>query len=249
MAAHYHSGSVIETFLPGNNLLSALRGPDLALLRPHLRAVQASAGTVLYDPGQTVQTAYFPCYRTLVSFLVPVGEDGTVEALLVGREGAVGGIVSDGDLPSFARIVIQTGGDLLALPVSVLDECKMQSRPIATLFARYADCLAAQMFQTAACNAAHSIEQRTAKWIIAVIERTGARDVPLTQERLATMLGVGRSYISRVIGTFKRDGTLGVRRGHLLVKDEAALRARACMCHDAVKQHFHKVLTGVYPDS
>jgi CRP-like cAMP-binding protein len=169
--------------------------------------------------------------------------------LLVGREGAVGGIVSQGNLPAFAKIAIQTGGDLLSIPVNVLDECKAKSRAIDQLFARYADCLVAQMFQTAACNAAHSIEQRTAKWIGAAIERSGSREVPLTQERLAAMLGVGRSYISRVIGTFKRDGTLAVRRGHLVVRDEPRLRSRSCKCHEAVKQHFNTVLKGVYPDS
>lgn len=63
------------------------------------------------------------------------------------------------------------------------------------------------------------------------------------------MLGVGRSYISRVIGTFKRDGTLTVRRGHLMVRDEERLRARSCKCHEAVKEHFHRVLKGVYPES
>ena len=77
---------------------------------------------------------------------------------------------------------------------------------------------------------------------------SGSREVPLTQERLAAMLGVGRSYISRVIGTFKRDGTLAVRRGHLVVKNEEQLRARACSCHEVVKQHFHTVLKGVYPE-
>ncbi len=249
MAAQYSSPSLIESLLPGNNLLSALRGPDLELMRPHLRVVQAAAGTILHESGQVVQTAYFPCYRTLVSFLVSTEEGGAVEALLVGREGAVGGIVSDGDLPAFARTVIQTGGDLLAVPIPMLDDCKRQSPAIATLFARYADCLMAQMFQAAACNAAHSIEQRTAKWIIAATERSGSREVSLTQDRLAAMLGVGRSYISRVIGTFKQDGTLGVRRGHLLVKDEARLRARSCACHEVVKHHFHKVLKGVYPET
>lgn len=249
MAAQYETSTVIETLLAGNNLLSSLRAPDLDLLRPHFRAVQGAANTVLYDPGQTVQTVYFPCRRTLVSFLVSTEDGGAVEALLVGREGAVGGIVSQGNLPAFAKITIQTGGDLLSLPVSVLDECKAKSRAVENLFARYADCLVAQMFQTAACNAAHSIEQRTAKWIGAAIERSGSREVPLTQERLAAMLGVGRSYISRVIGTFKRDGTLAVRRGHLIVKDEARLYARACNCHEVVKHHFNTVLTGVYPEA
>src|SRR4051794_13333638 len=190
MAPQYESSTLIETLLTGNNLLSSLRGQDLDLLKPHIRALQSPANSVLYDPGQSVQTVYFPCNRTLVSFLVSTEDGGAVEALLVGREGAVGGIVSQGNLPAFAKIAIQTAGDLLSIPVAVLDECKDRSRAIDNLFARYADCLVAQMFQTAACNAAHSIEQRTAKWIGAAIERSGSREVPLTQERLAAMLGV-----------------------------------------------------------
>lgn len=247
MPAHFDASTLIDTLLAGNNLLSILKPDDLDMLRPHLRALEAESNTVLYDPGQNVQTVYFPCNRTLVSFLVSTDDGGAVESLLVGREGAVGGVVSQGNLPAFAKIAVQSGEDLLSLPVNVLDDCKARSRALENLFSRYADCLVAQMFQAAACNAAHSIEQRTAKWIAAAIERSGSHEVPLTQERLAAMLGVGRSYISRVIGTFKRDGTLTVRRGHLLVKDEARLRARACTCHEVVKGHFHTVLAGVYP--
>lgn len=243
----FENTTLIDTLLGGNNLLSFLKPSDLELLRPHLRAFHTESNTILYDPGQSVQTVYFPCYRTLVSFLVSTEDGGAVESLLVGREGAVGGIVSQGSLPAFSKIAIQSGGDLLSLPVGVLDECKTHSRAIDSLFARYADCLMAQLFQSAACNAVHSIEQRTAKWIGAAIERSGSHEVPLTQERLAGMLGVGRSYISRVIGTFKEDGTLAVRRGHLVVRDEARLRSRACGCHEVVKAHFDVVLKGVYP--
>ena len=106
----------------------------------------------------------------------------------------------------------------------------------------------AQIFQSTACNAIHSIEQRTAKWIIAAMERTEGEDVvPLTHEQLATMLGVGRSYASRVIQTFKAEGVLETRRGSILVRDREALRIRACLCNEAVKNHFEAVLRGVYP--
>jgi CRP-like cAMP-binding protein len=247
MPPHFENSASVNTLLGGNNLLSCLRPSDLDLLRPHFRAIHAESNTILYDPGQTVQTVYFPCNHTLVSFLVSTEDGSAVESLLVGREGAVGGIVSHGSLPAFSKIAIQSGGDLLTLPVGIVDEFKEKSRAIENLFARYADCLMAQLFQTAACNAAHSIEQRTAKWIGAAIERSGSREVPLTQERLAGMLGVGRSYISRVIGTFKQDGTLAVRRGHLVVRDEERLRSRACSCHEVVKTHFDTVLRGVYP--
>jgi CRP-like cAMP-binding protein len=107
----------------------------------------------------------------------------------------------------------------------------------------------AQIFQSTACNAIHSIEQRTAKWIISAMERTDGDDVvPLTHEQLATLLGVGRSYTSRVIQTFKADGVLETRRGSIMVRNPDALRLRACLCNEAVKNHFEEVLRGVYPD-
>jgi DNA-binding IscR family transcriptional regulator len=79
------------------------------------------------------------------------------------------------------------------------------------------------------------------------MERTGDHKVPLTHEQLATMLGVGRSYTSRVIQTFKAEGILGTQRGALLVRDLDALEARSCRCNESVKSHFETVLQGLYP--
>ena len=80
------------------------------------------------------------------------------------------------------------------------------------------------------------------------MERTNGEDaVPLTHEQLATLLGVGRSYISRVMQTFKAEGVLDTRRGSILIRNRGALRARACLCNESVKHHFEEVLHGVYP--
>ena len=80
-----------------NNLLSVLRRDDLELLLPHFRTLTTDANAVLYDHGQNVETVYFPRDSTLASFMIST-EDGTVvETLIVGREGAVGGIVSQGE--------------------------------------------------------------------------------------------------------------------------------------------------------
>jgi DNA-binding transcriptional regulator YhcF (GntR family) len=106
----------------------------------------------------------------------------------------------------------------------------------------------AQMFQSTACNAVHSIEQRTAKWIVSAMERTdGDGVVPLTHEQLATLLGVGRSYASRVIQTFKAENIIETRRGSIMVRNFDALKQRSCLCNEAVKTHFEEVLRGVYP--
>jgi hypothetical protein len=234
---------------PFNNLLRRLNGADYSLLAPHLTPAEARASDLLYNPGDDVETVHFPCGPALVSYLVPNEDGRDVETILIGREGAVGGIVSQGFLPAYTRITVKFGGPFARLPVARLDAAKVQSASLRNIFARYADCMLAQVFQSTACNAIHSIEQRTAKWIISAMERTdGDNAVPLTHEQLSTLLGVGRSYTSRVIQTFKAEGVLQTRRGSILVNNPEALRERSCHCNEAVKNHFEEVLKGVYPD-
>ena len=233
---------------PFNNLLRRLRDADFALIAPHLTQDDAQPNDLLYSPGDDVEIVHFPCGPSLVSYVVPSEDGRDVEAILVGREGAVGGIVSQGHLPAYTRIMVKFGGPVARLSVGKLEAAKITSPSLRNIFARYADCMLAQIFQSTACNAIHSIEQRTAKWIIAAIERAdGNNIVPLTHEQLATLLGVGRSYTSRVIQNFKAEGLLETRRGAILIRNPDALRSRSCLCNEAVKTHFEEVLRGVYP--
>jgi DNA-binding transcriptional regulator YhcF (GntR family) len=246
MLARQKSASGMER--PLNNLLRRLSAADFALVEPHLVPEEAAANELLYNPGDDVEIVHFPCGPSLATYLV-ANEDGRdVETILVGREGAVGGIVSEGYLPAYTRIMVRFGGPFVRLPVRKLDVAKTGSTTLRNVFARYADCMLAQIFQSTACNAIHTIEQRTAKWIISAMERIDGNDVvPLTHEQLATMLGVGRSYTSRVIQTFKAEGVLETRRGSIMVRNREALQMRACLCNEAVKNHFEEVLRGVYP--
>jgi len=233
---------------PFNNLLRRLSASDFALIAPHLAHEEAEANELLYNPGDNVGIVHFPCGPSLASFMVPNEDGRDVETILVGREGAVGGIVSQGYLPAYTRIIVKFGGPFARLRIANLDAAKTKSATLRNVFARYADCMLAQIFQSTACNAIHSIEQRTAKWIISAMERTnGDNVVPLTHEQLATLLGVGRSYTSRVIQTLKAEGVLETRRGSILILNRQALRIRACLCNESVKNHFEEVLSGVYP--
>ena len=237
-----------DTSRPYNNLVRRLNAGDFALIEPHLAHEEAEAGNLFYNPGDDVDTVHFPCGPSLASFMVPNEDGRDVETILVGREGAVGGIVSQGYLPAYTRIMVKFGGPFVHLPVKKLEAAKLKSATLRNVFARYADCLLAQIFQATACNAIHSIEQRSAKWIISAMERTnGDNIVPLTHEQLATLLGVGRSYTSRVIQAFKAEGVLETRRGSILIRNREALRIRACLCNESVKNHFEEVLRGVYP--
>jgi hypothetical protein len=233
---------------PFNNLLRRLSVSDFALLEPHLMPADAPAGELLYNPGDDVEIVHFPCGPSLATYMVSNADGRDVETILVGREGAVGGIVSEGYLPAYTRIMVKFGGPFVRLRVGKLEGAKQRSPTLRNVFARYADCMLAQMFQSTACNAIHSIEQRTAKWIMSAMERTdGQNIVPLTHEQLATLLGVGRSYASRVIQIFKAEGVLETRRGSILVRNPDGLRLRSCLCNESVKNHFEEVLRGVYP--
>src|SRR5262249_43425628 len=88
---------------PYNNLLRHLREPDYALIAPSLFTSAHSVNDVIYNPGDHVEVVHFPCGPAMVSFVIS-GEDGRdVETVLIGREGAVGGIVSQGRLPAYSR--------------------------------------------------------------------------------------------------------------------------------------------------
>lgn len=231
----------------GNNLLRALRPQDAALLEPFLEPWIGGRGEIIHEPGDPVRCVYFPCGPSMISYLVVLRDGMAVEAALIGREGAVGGIVSQGRLPAFARAEVQFAGPFLRMAIADLHAVKEKSPSLGNLFARYADCLTAQVFQSVACNGAHTIEQRTAKWLVSAVERTGGPDITLTQDQLALMLAVGRTYISRVLRSFKQRNILEVRRGSLDIRDLDALRGMACECNESVRDHFDSVLSGVYP--
>jgi len=230
-----------------NNLLRAVRSEDWALLKPALKEWSAPTGTVLHQPGDPVRCAYFPRGASLISYLVVLSDGRAIETALIGREGAIGGFVSRGSLPAYTRAEVQVGGSFYRIDLRDLEDAKERSPALRHLFARYADCLLAQVFQSVACNAAHTIEQRAAKWILAAAERSGVDDFAVTQEQLAAMLGVGRSYLSRVIADLRDAGFVETRRGRLSIGNLDGLRGRSCECNTCISQHFNEVLAGVYP--
>ncbi len=128
-----------------------------------------------------------------------------------------------------------------------MERAKEKSITLHHFFARYADCPLAQMFQAVACNATPTIEQRAAKWITAAHDRTGDNSMTLTQDNLATLLGVGRSYVAKVMSGLKKNGALETSRGHLTIRDPKKLKKLACGCDEMVRSHFQYVLGGIYP--
>ncbi len=233
--------------LGASNLLMNLQDADRQMLADSLNECTLQTGQILYEPGDVINRCYFPCGPSVASFMVMLENGNAVETAMIGREGAVGGIVSNGQLPAFARTGILHGGPFYSIATSDLEQIKERSPSIGRLFARYADCLLAQVFQSVACNANHTIEQRAAKWLCAAVARTGRNEITMKQEQLASIMGVGRSYVSRIVGRFKEMGLITVRRGVIKVIDPTRLEGMACLCNSLVERHFETVLAGTYP--
>ena len=233
--------------LSQNALLAVLRDEDRLRLEPHALAFEMPVGGILLHAGEDVVDTWFPCGPALAAFCLSNAEGQSVDVGFVGREGAVGGIVSNGHIPAYTTAIVRAPGTFLRIKTSALEQAKVDSLPLRHWFSRYSDCLLAQIFQTAACNATHTIRQRIAKLILGAYARTGETTFPQTQEQLADMLGVGRTFISRVIGAMRAEGIIELRRGTVVIRDLPALRNESCTCAAAIEDHFDTVLHGIYP--
>ena len=228
--------------LEGNRLLEALAPGDRKSFESFVTEVDLKQGHVLFEPGDLPNHCYFPIGAAAASYFVFLDDADAVESLIVGCEGCLGGFISRGRLPAFSRGVVVQSGEFYRISCKDLSELIMGSPEIEAVFLKYADCLMAQLFQTIACNVSHSIEQRAAKWVCAIADMTRQPFIAMTQEQLAMRMGSGRSYASRVIQRFKRDGLLRTRRGGIEVLDYAGLCERACDCNELIRRHYKDVM-------
>ncbi|GAA4711105.1 Crp/Fnr family transcriptional regulator [Sphingomonas lutea] len=232
--------TVDDAFL-GNRLLSTFTGESRALIETAATMVELDAGALVLRRGEQVTDSLFPIGETMVSLGVALSGNRSIEVASIGREGAVGGIVSCGQAPAFSRAEVLVGGAALKVPMDALEGAKRRSGFVANIFCRYSDYLLSQVMQSVACNAFHSITQRAARWLLHAQDRAGSR-LELTQEAMAGLLGVQRTTVNAVIRELQDDGLITTRRGIIHVIDRAGLEARACECYDAIERHFADVI-------
>ena len=113
------------------------------------------------------------------------------------------------------------------------------------LLLRYTQALITQMCQTAACNRHHSVEQQLCRWLLLTLDRLPSNELVMTQELVASMLGVRREGITEAAGNLQRAGFIRYRRGHIAVLERSGLEARACECYAVVKKELGRLLSDV----
>jgi CRP-like cAMP-binding protein len=141
--------------------------------------------------------------------------------------------------------VVQTAGHGYRLPRKLLMEEFERGGVVQRLLLRYTQALVTQMSQTAVCNRHHSVEQQLCRWLLLTLDRMQVNDLAMTQELVASMLGVRREGITEAAGNLQRAGIISYRRGHISVLKRAGLETHACECYAVVKKEIGRLLSDV----
>ena len=227
-----------------NHLLAALPRTEFEALVVHLDLVPMPLGEILYSPGEKLLHAYFP--TTAIVSLHYVTESGaSAETAGVGNEGVVGIPLFMGGDSTPSSAVVQTAGHAYRLEGRLLKQEFNRAGVMQHLLLRYTQSLITQMMQTAACNRHHSIEQQLCRWLLLTLDRMPTNELIMTQELIASMLGVRREGITEAAGKLQHAGFISYRRGHIAVLDRPGLETRACECYAVVKKELSRLLPDV----
>ena len=220
---------------PPNQLLQALPAGEFELLRARLKPLQMVPQAVLVEAGAALTQIVFP-HGGAVSIAVNLSEGQSVEVAMIGRDGVIGGFEALGDGVSLADAIVLFPGTASAIDVADFQIAAAQSPALRSLMVRGGAMLLGQAQQTAACNAAHSVEARLSRWLLRARDLHDGRTLPLTQELLAQMIGVRRNAVSIVAHALREAAIIGYTRGQIEIVDADALMASACECHAAIRR-------------
>lgn len=227
-----------------NHLLAALPTAEFESLAGRLELVPMRLGQMLYEPGGQLQHAYFPT-TSIVSLHYVMESGATAETAGVGNEGMLGVSLFMGGDTTPSSAVVQTAGHAYRLERRLLKQEFDCGGLLQRLLLRYTQALLTQMAQTAVCNRHHSVEQQLCRWLLLTLDRLPGNDLVMTQELVASMLGVRREGITVAAGDLQRSGYISYRRGHIAVLNRAGLEAQSCECYAVVKKELSRLLSDV----
>jgi len=227
-----------------NHLLSALPTAEFERLVPHLELAPLPLGEILFEPGGQLQHAYFPT-TAIISLLYVMESGASSESAGVGNEGVLGISLFMGGETTTSSAVVKSGGHAYRLQRGALMREFNRAGLLQRLLLRYTQALITQMTQTAVCNRHHSIEQQLCRWLLSTLDRIPSGELVMTQELVASMLGVRREGITTAAGTLQDAGFIRYRRGHIAVLDRAGLENSSCECYAVVKKELGRLLSDV----
>ena len=212
---------------------SAYRRFTADLTRVHL-----PHGEVVHQPGAAARHVYFPD-DCLISLLVVLEREVSLEVGLVGREGAVGAGAALGNPTAPVRALVQREGSAMRCSAASFRKAMKRSAALALAVERHTYASMATAMQIAACNRTHLLGPRLARWLLMMSDRGASQNLRMTQDLLADMLGVQRAGVTVAASALQRRGLIRYSRGRMKILDPEALRSTACSCYGVIRKLYN----------
>lgn len=224
-----------------NRLLAALprAGRERVLSKTH--KVILSVEDILCHPGDTITAVYFPL-TCVISMMTEMKNGATIEIATVGNEGILGIAAYLGIDVAVSRGITQVSGEALRMNVEDFRRMVESEEHLDTMLRRYTHALLTQIARSGGCNSLHAVEERYARWLLMMHDRTNVDVFAFTQEFMSGMLGVSRARVNIVGGALEKAGLLKHSRKQITVLDWKGLEASSCDCYRVIKEEFERVL-------
>ena len=225
---------------PRNRLLLALPPRHLKRLLPDLEHVECQRSQVLMDTDSSLDHIFFP--DSGVVSVVAVYSDGRIiEMATIGREGCTGVNAVFGAKHSSFRLLVQIPGTAAKMSRTAFIRAMRSVPPFRSLMYAYVHAFLEQVLVSVACNGAHSLKERLARWLLMMRDRGDEDVLRITQSLLAEMLGAQRPSITNAARELENSGliTRGLRQ--LTILDRQGLTQASCECYLLVRKRlsFH----------
>jgi CRP-like cAMP-binding protein len=225
----------------GNLILAYLPPEEMERLRPRLQPVDLPQGHVLYEANMPVDQVYF-VDQGMISVVSIMKNGATIEVGTIGIEGLAGLSVMLGVETVPYRHVVQVPGKAQRISAQALAAELSATRFLPTLLNRYQAAFNTQIMQGMACNGLHSVIQRCCRWLLTTQDRLGSRELNITHDFLAQMLGVRRASITEVLRPLQKDGLIQASRGKVVLLDPKRLADASCECYGVIRREYQRLL-------
>jgi CRP-like cAMP-binding protein len=220
--------------------LLALPARNLKQLLPELEHIRCQREQVLLDADSSLHSIFF-VDSGVVSVMAVYSDGGTIEMATIGREGCTGFQAVFGAKNSSARFFVQISGSAAKMSRAAFNRVMGSVPSFRNLMYAYVHAFLEQIMVSVACNGAHSLTQRLARWLLMMRDRSDGDELPVTQNVLAEMLGVQRPTITNAARELERAGLIERGRRQLTILDRRALTKASCECYQLVRDRtaFH----------
>jgi CRP-like cAMP-binding protein len=219
---------------PHNRLLRALPSKNLKQLMPALEQVRCARGHILMDADSSLDHVFFPD-SGVVSVVAVYADGSVIEMATIGREGCTGVQAIFGAKSSSVRLLVQIPGSAAKMSRAAFARAMGSMPSFRNLMFAYVHAFLEQVLVSVACNGAHSLKERLARWLLMMRDRGDDDTMLITQSLLAEMLGVQRPTITNAAQQLERAGLIERGRRQVTILDRQGLTKASCECYQLVR--------------